>query len=224
MNNGTNAQTIWDATNATVSSAVSIRASNTIFSETGFAHLSDERIKHNVHNLDDNESLTILRTIEPKKYNYIDFWERGSQEVLGFIAQDVREKLPFATMTQTGFIPNVFSGFRCEGDKIFITDVNINPGTRIKLYSKGQEYLVKVVSKDSDYIQIDRALGKEETEDGQMFVYGCEVDDLISIKKDYLFTINFAATQELDRQVQQLRQENVELKEKLALIMAKLNL
>jgi hypothetical protein len=36
----------------------------------------------------------------------------------------------------------------------------------------------------------------------KVFVYGQEVDDFHALNKDYLFTINFAATQELDRIVQ----------------------
>ena len=38
--------------------------------------------------------------------------------------------------------------------------------------------------------------------DGNIFIYGKEVNDFHSLNKDYLFTINFAATQELDRQIQ----------------------
>ena len=34
---------------------------------------------------------------------------------------------------------------------------------------------------------------------GKVFVYGKEVNDFHRLNKDYLFTINFAATQELDR-------------------------
>jgi regulator of replication initiation timing len=66
--------------------------------------------------------------------------------------------------------------------------------------------------------------------EGQVFVYGYEVDDLHSLNKDFLFTINFAATQELDRQVQQLRTENTllrtelqEMKHQLQLIVEQLS-
>ena len=37
--------------------------------------------------------------------------------------------------------------------------------------------------------------------ENRTFVYGVEVNDFHALNKDYLFTINFAATQELDRTV-----------------------
>jgi hypothetical protein len=36
-----------------------------------------------------------------------------------------------------------------------------------------------------------------------LFVYGSEVHDFLTLNKDYLFTLNFAATQEIDRIQQQ---------------------
>lgn len=226
MNNpsGTNSQTLWDATSGTVSSAVSIRTSNTIFSETGFAHLSDERIKKDIHMMNDEESLEMLRKIEPKKYKYIDLWERGSQDVIGFIAQDVQKNIPHATHVQSGFVPDIFTGVSCIKNKLLFSSSNLKPGDKLRAFLKGKEKIVNIEKVESDCVYIDEVIADQELEDGSIFLYGKEVNDLLSIKKDYLFTINFAATQELDRKVAKLEQENTDLKQKLAIIMEKLNM
>jgi hypothetical protein len=48
---------------------------------------------------------------------------------------------------------------------------------------------------------VDKApeLKDDPANPGKIFVYGTEVNDFHTLNKDYLFTINFAATQELDR-------------------------
>ena len=48
-----------------------------------------------------------------------------------------------------------------------------------------------------------------------VFCYGKEVDDFHTLDKQKLFALNFSATQELDRQVTQLKQENQQLKARL---------
>ena len=48
-----------------------------------------------------------------------------------------------------------------------------------------------------------------------VFCYGKEVDDFHTLNKSKLFAINFSATQELDRKVIALEEENKSLKEKL---------
>ena len=49
----------------------------------------------------------------------------------------------------------------------------------------------------------------EETIDdlSEVFVYGHEVDDFKILQKDYIFTVAVAALQEVDRQVQSLKQQ-----------------
>ena len=47
-----------------------------------------------------------------------------------------------------------------------------------------------------------------------IFVYGHEVSDFKSIKKDVVFTVALAATQELDRQLQAARSEISDLKDR----------
>ena len=79
---------------------------NNIWVGFSIAFQSDLRIKKNITDLDDVEALNILRLIQPKKYKYIDP-RRGENEVIGFIAQDVRDVLPHAHKYTVEVIPNI---------------------------------------------------------------------------------------------------------------------
>ena len=51
-----------------------------------------------------------------------------------------------------------------------------------------------------------------DTSYNTIFCYGKEVDDFHTLDKQKLFALNFSATQELDRKVIALENENAELK------------
>ena len=79
-------------------------------------------------------------------------------------------------------------------------------------------------------ISYDLDIVEDDLLNSQVFVYGYEIDDFHTLNKDYLWTINFAATQELDRKVQTLETENASLrtelndvKQQLAEILNRLN-
>jgi hypothetical protein len=80
---------------------------------TGVSELvvySDERIKKNIVDLSDNEALETLRLIEPKKYEYVDQILRTNNTVYGYIAQQIKEVLPYAVQEiRNKVVPNVYS-------------------------------------------------------------------------------------------------------------------
>ena len=51
--------------------------------------------------------------------------------------------------------------------------------------------------------------------DSKIFVYGKQVDDLLSVDYDALSVLNISATQELAKKVEVLRDENQELRTEL---------
>jgi hypothetical protein len=67
---------------------------------------SDERIKNNIVDIEDDNALSILRQIQPKTYEYKDKVKRGNLNVIGFIAQEIKEVLPKAVSIITDYIPN----------------------------------------------------------------------------------------------------------------------
>jgi hypothetical protein len=91
---------------------------------------SDERIKKDIRDLEDDAALQMILNLQPKTYNYIDMrGRRNASEgrgnaswrdirdggnattppVYGFIAQQIREVIPDAVRIQTEFIPNIFT-------------------------------------------------------------------------------------------------------------------
>jgi hypothetical protein len=91
---------------------VSLYASGRIICGSEFNAVSDTRIKTNIVDIDDEKALQILRLIKPKTYDYVDKIQRGSANVIGFIAQEIKEILPKAVTIITQYIPNFMT--RCQ--------------------------------------------------------------------------------------------------------------
>ena len=179
-----------------------------------FNSSSDIRIKKNVRDIDDKEALNKILLIEPKKYEYIDP-EKGTDTVIGFIAQNIREIIPEATRITDRLIPNVLQNCRCDIDKIYINIPDIQVGHKLNIRydeldndgvktgaTAGVNLLVKEIH--DDYILLENMPNYEDNgmipkSITECFVYGYEVDDFINIRKDYLFTLNVSATQELHK-------------------------
>ena len=86
---------------------------------------SDTRIKKNIVDADDTECLETLRLLKPKKYQYRDTVKRGEEPVWGFIAQEVRETLPYATDLRREVLPNIYELANVSSSNV-ITFVNFN--------------------------------------------------------------------------------------------------
>lgn len=94
-------------------------------SHSGTLGVSDSRIKKNIADADDAESLETLRLLKPKKYQYKDEINRGQEPVWGFIAQEVRDTLPYATGLRTDVLPNIYELANVSQSNV-ITFVNFN--------------------------------------------------------------------------------------------------
>ena len=64
----------------------------------------------------------------------------------------------------------------------------------IDLSGNRQTYIITEIT--ATYITIDK-----EIAGSTCFVYGTEVNDFHTISKEYIFTLNFCATQELHRRI-----------------------
>jgi hypothetical protein len=172
---------------------------------------SDKRIKSNISIIDDNLALNKLRLIEPKKYTYIDKLIRGNSEVFGFIAQEVQENIPEAIRLTKEFIPDIYqiNQYTKISDNIIqLNNIygNIQINEKIKLYDQINEInsIVKSIDSNNIIVELEKPINITGNSllDGNVFIYGKQVNDFHNLDKNYLFTINFAATQELDRQLQ----------------------
>jgi hypothetical protein len=186
---------------------VSIRGTGRIVGSE-FNATSDRRIKSNIELIDDNESLNKLRLIEPKKYQYVDKVQKGNVEVFGFIAQEVREKFPEAVTITTDFIPDIYQLNQytdISGNVIQLNNIsaNVEIGDKLKLIDQSGYITgnIQLIDNNNITIELEKPItltGNSEL-DGNVFIYGKKVNDFHTLNKEYLFTINYAATQEIDR-------------------------
>jgi hypothetical protein len=60
----------------------------------------------------------------------------------------------------------------------------------------------KIVLVEDEYIEVEKYIESVDIPDGDNMVYGYEVDDFHTLKKEYIFTLNVCATQELHRRME----------------------
>jgi len=164
---------------------------------------SDRRIKTNIVDVPDNLALQQLRNIPCRYYKYIDIITRGTDETIGFIAQEVKSIIPMAVSQQKKILPNVYKIINCiwtSVNDIFSmssSDLSNVSNVRYRFYvSNATDY------SDEKMIEITGNSDNTFTFDTQytnVFCYGSEVDDFHILDKAKLFTLNFSATQEIDR-------------------------
>jgi hypothetical protein len=68
---------------------------------------SDSRIKKDIVDVSDDQSLIKLRQLQPKKYKYKEPRINGDQEVYGFIAQEVKTVIPSSVTIKEDYLPDM---------------------------------------------------------------------------------------------------------------------
>ncbi len=196
------------------SESLTIHSAGVVWSENKFVASSDQRIKKDIVDIDDNEALYDLRLIEPKKYKYIDQISRGSNTYYGFIAQQISSVFNDAVQERTSFVPNYFNTVSTTVETIenssyitsfeisneFLSTINQQSTINVQFY----DYQNKTINATVSTISSNTFTAITNTNDITMFsstllLYGSEVNDFLTLNKDYLFTLNFAATQQIDR-------------------------
>ena len=95
----------------------------------------------------------------------------------------------------------------------FISSLNQN--SSVKLLDINDSVIIADVSTVSNNSFIATTNEQNiKTYSTNLFLYGKKVDDFLALKKEYLFTLNFAATQQIDRILQSTNQR-VQLLENL---------
>jgi len=187
---------------------------STWVSDGAYMHSSDERIKCNIKNLNDKLALDIITKIETKSYNYRDVINRGTQQVIGFIAQNVREYYPEAVNITTKIIPNVmkiinaswisFTENNKTKYKMTTNDLSDISNIKYKFYVSDDNIDVvpeyKIKTEQIDIIGNSDNTFTFEKQWTNVFCYGKEVDDFHTIDKDKIFVLHHSGIQELDRQ------------------------
>ena len=193
-------------TGATSFNAVSAYIRGTLLAGRWIASVSDERIKRDIEDINDDEALQKLLLIEPKTYKYKDFVVRGEEKVYGFIAQQVKQVLPEAVKITKNFIPNIYKVFDLSGDTITTNEdltnlLSVDDNIQIIDQEKESKESYKILEISPTTIKIDKTINGDKC-----FIFGKEVDDFHALSKEYIFTLNVCATQELYKLIQQQQQ------------------
>jgi hypothetical protein len=186
-----------------------------MMSGQGFVSVSDQRIKKDIIEIEDGESLSILRQIQPKRYRYIDEYKRGTDYVYGFIAQQVRGVLPAASGLVKDFIPSIMTSATVSYDSTNdITTVTLVDNKQHNLTSENSNSRVRFFDENDqntdlelhEIVSGDIFKVKGELKGVNTFAYGVEVDDFHTLNKDAIFTVALSALQQVDKELQETKQ------------------
>jgi uncharacterized coiled-coil protein SlyX len=187
-----------------------------------FTNNSDSRIKNEIQPINDAAALDVLRQLEPSTYKYVDNVARGEETVYGFIAQQVKQVLPYAVKTDTGVIPNIYAMATVSqgGSKLTFDvactdkiDLTSAPDGIIELtaYKISSNNLDDRIFANEVMVTVDEILDGFSVQlkepitlpDGstRVFVLGQKVNNFHSLDKMAIFSVGIAAVQEVDRQV-----------------------
>ena len=213
-----------------------------ITGECLFALNSDIRIKEDIQDINDDSALQMILAIEPKTYTYIDKIENGNNKVYGFIAQRVQKVIPEAVSIDNAYIPNIMMLADYYSNIITLpyksAKVAIKIKDKIKCYDSNNNSIEVEVIEIIDEISFKIKDLDKKYKNNKIFVYGTNVDDFHILSKEYIYTLNVGATQELYKQIKEhdniiksreeeineLEKQNKDLNEKYEMLLKVLTL
>jgi len=195
-----------------------------VMSGSAFVGGSDKRIKTNIQDINDDNALQLIMKVEPKTYEYIDKVERGNQKVYGFIAQQIKEVIPEAVTLEPLVCPNIYKIGTLNNSNLITMDMDISDtitiGSNITLITSNvgkEEY--KITSVNSNQFTIDKGIKDyDNLINSNIFVYGTKVNDFHILEKNYIYTLNVCATQELYKLIKQQNEQIQELEQNFELL------
>ena len=205
---------------------ICLEAFGSILSGSSFISTSDSRIKEDIQDINDDSALQLLLAVEPKTYKYINKVNKGHNKDYGFIAQQVREVIPDAITIKTDYIPNINLLANYNDGIITLpsqpTKVIIKINDKIKCYNENDEGVYIVVEEVIDDLTFKIEQLNKPYNDHEIFIYGTQVDDFHTLEKDYIFTLNVGATQELHRRIETQNKRIKELEAKIEMLLNKI--
>lgn len=216
----------------TSTSGIAIRADGNIVASSGGAFIatSDRRTKEVIAKTDNERDLNDLLRIEITDYRFIDKITNGGRLQKKVIAQQLLGTYPIAVTMTDGIVPNVFEVAKkveVIGNKTRIQTFRPHQfasldEVKLILEKRGEKkYIVDVISENEFTVA--------EPINESVFVYGKKVNDLLNVDYDALTTLNISATQQLNKEIETLREKllieseaNKMLEQRLYLIETKL--
>lgn len=178
---------------------------------------SDRRIKNVVGISDSRRDLDVLGQIQITDYFFKDPVSKGARPQKKVIGQQVAEVFPQAVSTDnTEIVPDIMQMATADQGWVALKNHSLKPGEKVRLiFEKGKEDL-EVIETTAEGFRV--ASGNS----GDVFVYGREVSDFHIVDYEAIAMLNVSATQELAKQVadlkQQLAQRDAQLNAALSLL------
>ncbi len=159
-----------------------------------FRAFSDERIKNILSRSDSEEDLRTLMEFAITNYTYKDTATHGSGISKKIIAQQLRKVYPQAVQKTTDVVPDIFKKAPAADGWVTL-DTDLKTGERVKLLAENTEGVYEV---------LEISPGKFRTafnpRDKELFVYGREVRDFLTVDYEAIAMLNVSATQQLKRE------------------------
>jgi hypothetical protein len=176
-----------------------------------FNAFSDARIKEVCGHSDGMVDLATLLNIQVTDYSYKDKIHHGGGQHKKVIGQQIASIFPQAVKTHTDVIPDIYRSATISGGWVQLLDHGLSVGERVRLFWEETEpviYKIEEASKDSFRVPLQF--------EGEIFVYGREVDDFHVVDYEAISMLHVSATQELYKIIQGLKQDVEVLKTQLA--------
>jgi predicted acyltransferase (DUF342 family) len=208
-----------------------------------FNATSDQRIKKNINEINNNFALDTIRKIKPVSYELIDKPNNSNKQTWGFIAQQIQNVLDHSVTHQTNYIPNIYEIVNINENTVILNDkytydISLSY-TPVKLKFINY-YDGSIIYNTIDKIIDSKTILLNEPFDSSfdyLFLYGQEVNDFLSVNYDSVFTITTTAVKQIDIELQEaketlkdqsdtiieLKSEISDLKSQIAILMKAIN-
>ena len=190
----------------------SIYASSRI-AGSAFHAISDERIKNIQGISNSKQDLSTLMNIQITDYTMKDSITHGNQEIKKVIAQQVKSIYPQAVTTSTvEVVPDIYQTATIDengwvtGCELRVASSRLKVGEKVKIIFEEGEELLEVLEVKENAFRVST------NHQGAVFVYGKEVNDFHTVDYEAISMLNVSATQQLAKEVEQLKAENTKLK------------
>lgn len=193
-------------TYTTSTQKVSIKADDIIIARE-FNAVSDARIKTNISSTNSTSDMAMLMQMNIADYKYKDYLSKGESLQKGLIAQEVKEIYPEAVNKHSEFIPDIFAlpkSSKLENQILSIETEKahgLKTGDFLRMMQAHNKRDSQVIVIDEFNFQIENW----DLEGGELFIYGKKVDDFLVVDYNKVFCLGLSATQELKKEVDQLK-------------------
>jgi len=166
---------------------------------------SDERIKQDIRSLELDSTIQLLHKITPVSYTYKDLTKSNITQI-GFVAQAVEEICSNATSHATEYIPNINTIVSTSvTDRTITSYLEISSAllsSSVKFYTPDNTNIKGVIVSISSN-SFDTRVESQIENYSSLLCLGTSVNDFRVLDKDYIYTLNVAATKHLMNQVEQ---------------------